>query len=402
MEIRPILSAMSRNKLGAILIATQIAVTMAIICNGAFIVYKRYQTINRPTGMDVENIFSILSLGINDNYDARSVAIQDLEAIQAIPGVISATTTNSIPLSNGGWGETVRVSLEDGTPSFSTGVYMLNENAAETLGVTLSAGRHFTREEMVYREDNSGLIPQVMLITQALSDKLFPDADETALGKTIFFDSRPVEVVGIIEHMHGSWVAWEGLAQVTLLPGLQLSGQTRYMIRTEPGQRDQVMPQVEEALAAVNSQRILRYLRSLEEYAARSYAGDNTVAVVMMTVIVLLVIITAMGIVGLVSFLVNQRTKQIGTRRALGARKFHVIRYFLVENWLITTIGLSVGMILTVLLNIYLVDNFEMPRLDRIYLPIGLLTIWCLGFIAALGPARKAARVSPAIATRTV
>lgn len=402
MEIRPILSAMFRNKLGAILIATQIAVTLAIICNGAFIIYKRYEFMNRPTGMDVENIFAITSQGIGSQHDAKTTAEQDLEAVRAIPGVIAASNTNSIPLSGGGWGEGVRTSLDDTAPTASTGVYMMNQDAVQTLGITLSSGRSFTRDEMVYREDNSGTLPNVMLISQALDDQLFPDESETALGKTVFFDSRPIEVIGIIQHMHGSWVTWDGLAQVTILPGQAISSQTRYLIRAEPGMRDQIMPQVEETLAAINSQRIVRQLRSMEEFAARSYAGDYTIAVVMMTVIILLVIITAMGIIGLVSFLVNQRTKQIGTRRALGAQKFHVIRYFLVENWLITTIGLSIGMILTVLLNIYLVEHFEMPRLDKIYLPIGLIAIWCLGFLAALGPARKAARVSPAIATRTV
>ena len=402
MEIRPILSAMLRNKLGAILIATQIAVTLAILCNGAFIIYQRYENINRPTGMDVENIFSIASQGIGNDNDVKGVTAQDLETIQAISGVISAASTNHVPLSGSGWGDGIRSDLGDNSPSVSTGVYMMDENGLETLGVTLSSGRNFTREEMVYRADNSSLVPNVVLITQDLSDRLYPDEAETALGKTVFFDSRPVEVIGIIEHMHGSWVSWDGLTQVTILPGLLLSNQTRYLIRTEPGLRDEIMPQVEEALVNLNSQRIVRQLRSMEDFAARSYATDNMIAVVMGTVIILLVIITAMGIIGLVSFLVNQRTKQIGTRRALGAQKFHVIRYFLVENWLITSIGLSVGLVLTILLNIYLVENFEMPRIDKIYLIIGLVFIWFLGFIASLGPARKAARVSPAIATRTV
>ncbi len=402
MEIRPILSAMTRNKLGAILIAAQIAFTLAIICNGAFIVWQRYETMTRPTGMDFDNIFAINSQGIGSSFDSRATVASDLELIRNIPGVIAATSTNAIPLSNGGWGERIQASMDEGTPQHSTGVYMMNEQGIEALGVTLAGGRNFTADEMVYPEENSGVISNVALITQELSDLLYPEEGESALGRTIFFDSRPVEVIGIIEHMHGSWVGWDGLGQVTILAGQQLRNSSRYLIRTEPGMRDAVMPQVEEGLAASNTQRIIRRLRSLEEYAAGSYSRDNTVAVTMMTVIILLVIITAMGIIGLVSFLVSQRTKQIGTRRALGARKFHVVRYFLVENWLITTIGLSVGLILTVALNMLLVEHLAMTRLDIKYLPIGLIAIWLLGFLASLGPARKAAHVSPAIATRTV
>lgn len=402
MEIRPILSAMSRNKLGALLISLQIAFTLAILCNGAFIIHERYQVMTRSTGMDEANIFSINSQGIGRSHDPRSSIADDLALIQGIPGVLAVTTTNATPLSGSGWGEGIATSLDDDALSEATGVYAMNQDGVEALGVTLAAGRNFTAEEMIWLEDNSNSVPDVVLITQELSDKLFPEEGESALGQTVYFAGKPVKVIGLIEHMHGSWVSWGGLGQVTILPSYMERNSTNYLIRTQPGMRDSVMPDVEQALASSNSQRIIRRLVSMEDYKANSYSGDNTIAVAMLTVIALLIIITAMGIVGLVSFLVSQRTKQIGTRRALGARKFHVVRYFLVENWLITTIGLSLGLILTVALNMYLVKTFAMTRLDYSLLPIGLLVIWALGFLAAVGPARKAARVSPAIATRTV
>jgi putative ABC transport system permease protein len=177
---------------------------------------------------------------------------------------------------------------------------------------------------------------------------------------------------------------------------------TRYLIRAEPGRRDALMAAVEDTLSKLDPDRIVRSNTSLEEYRADSYAGDRAIAVTLMVVIGLLVVITGLGIVGLVSFLVSQRTKQIGTRRALGAQRFHVVNYFLVENWLVTTIGLSIGVVLTVALNYWLVSSFSMARLDWRFLPGGLLLVWTLGLIAAVGPARRAARVSPAIATRTV
>ena len=400
MEIRPILSAMLRNKLGATLVAAQIAFTLAIIVNSAFIAYERFRVINRPTGMDTPNIIAVGWQRIDDATDMREVSEEDMRKLQNIPGVIAVTATNAVPLSNGGWGEGIQLEDNDESPITSAGMYMMNEQAVQTLGIRIKDGRNFTHDEMIYRQQNDNQSPDVVLITEATSKALSPD--ESLLGKTVFLDSKPIKVVGIIEHMHGSWVGWDGLDRVAIMPGMMLTPYNRYLIRTEPEMRDTVMADLEQTLLDAYPRRIIGTPRTLAEYSERSYSNDYTIAVIMLIVIALLIVITALGIVGLVSFLVNQRTKQVGTRRALGAQKHHVVRYFLVENWLITTIGLSVGIVLTVLLNMYLVEHFEMPKLGDGFLPVGLIAIWVLGLLAALGPARKAARVSPAVATRTV
>lgn len=401
MEIRPILSAMLRNKLGAVLISAQIAVTLAIICNGAFIVYKRFEKMSRPTGIDVENIFHIASMGFGRNYDQSYAIDEDLRTIRAMDGVVGATSINSIPLSGGGWGEGLRLEADPDVPSTSAGLYFVNEHGLDALGVNLVAGRNFNEQDLIERTDNSAVWPESVIVTQELADEMFPD--ETALGKTVYMGTlSPIKIVGIIEHMHGSWVNWDGLARVILAPGRMLDGYTRYIIRTEPGMRDSLMPRVEEALAARDNQRILRRLRSLEETRDQTYSDDFSMAMTLLVVIALLITITALGIVGLASFLVNQRTKQIGTRRALGARRFQIIRYFLVENWLITSIGLTVGLVLTIGLNYWLSSAFELPTLDWYYIPAGVVLVWILGLGAAFGPSRRAARVSPATATRTI
>ena len=400
MEIRPILSALLRNHLGAALVALQIAVTMAILCNGAFIVYQRIETMSRETGMDVPNIFTIDSQPIGSDYDEEGATWRDLAVIRSIPGVVAATTTNSYPLSGGGWGEGLRPTPDREQASITANLYFVDEQGLDTLGVELARGRNFTPTELYIRGRNDSSLPQVGIITQALADELFPDGD--ALGKLIYPGEDPVEVVGILKKMQGSWLGWSGVERVFLVPGVLLDGYVRFMIRTEPGRRDELMPVVEEALAKADSQRIVRRLRSLEEYRDNSYADDRTMAVVLSTVMGLLIVVTGLGIVGLVSFLVNQRTKQIGTRRALGAQRFHVVRYFLIENWLITSIGLTLGLALTVGLNYWMVHSFDMERLDWIFIPTGLLLIWTLGIGSALGPARRASRVPPAVATRTV
>ena len=118
--------------------------------------------------------------------------------------------------------------------------------------------------------------------------------------------------------------------------------------------------------------------------------------------LMLLLVVTALGIVGLASFWVQQRTKQIGVRRALGATRSQILRYFQTENFLLATIGIVLGMLMAYGINQLLMDRYELPRLPALYLPVGALALWLLGQIAVFGPARRAAAVPPAVATRSV
>jgi putative ABC transport system permease protein len=119
------------------------------------------------------------------------------------------------------------------------------------------------------------------------------------------------------------------------------------------------------------------------------------------TVSALLLLITASGIVGMASLWVTQRRKQIGVRRALGARRAHILRYFVTENLLITSSGVVAGVLLAIGLNQLLVTRLEMARLPLGYLGVGAALFWALGIAAVYGPAWRAASISPALATRT-
>lgn len=119
-------------------------------------------------------------------------------------------------------------------------------------------------------------------------------------------------------------------------------------------------------------------------------------------VIVALLVVTALGIVGLASFWVQQRTRQIGVRRALGATRGQILRYFQTENFLLATLGIFIGMVLAYGLNQLLMGRYELPRLPLVYLPVGAVALWLLGQIAVYWPARRAASVPPALATRSV
>jgi putative ABC transport system permease protein len=115
-----------------------------------------------------------------------------------------------------------------------------------------------------------------------------------------------------------------------------------------------------------------------------------------------LLVITGLGIVGLASFWVQQRTRQIGIRRALGATRSNILRYFQTENFILATVGIVVGMGLAYAINLWLMHKYQVPRLPGSYLPIGAALLWALGQLAVLGPAMRASMIAPATATRSV
>jgi putative ABC transport system permease protein len=145
-----------------------------------------------------------------------------------------------------------------------------------------------------------------------------------------------------------------------------------------------------------------RGVRTFAQVRAEAYQSDRGMAILMAVVCAVLLAITAAGIVGLTSFWVGQRRKQIGVRRALGATRHDILSYFLTENLLIGVGGVVLGALLAIGMNLWMVSHFEMQRLSLLYVAAGVVALLLLGQGAVLAPALRASRVSPVEATRSV
>ena len=404
MELGPIWRAMMRNKTGAILIALQMAVTMAIMVNAISIIQERSEAIARPSGIDEDNTFHLASVAFAPDFNEEVAMREDLAALRALPGVVNAIQTNTVPLSDSGW--SMGLQVEPGADVDGTGVavYFIDEHGLETFDLQLVAGENFSESDVGIRGMSNTSWPDKTIITQAMAETLFPDDWRSALGKTVYInDDEPITITGIVDRMQAAWNGWSGVERAMLVPEHTQFGFSRYVIRTEPGMRDKLMPQVEQMLAESNRGRIIRSMRSMEETRERSYREDVSMIKMLTFTIVLLLSITALGIVGLASFSVSRRTKQIGTRRALGATRNAIARYFMLENLMISSVGVIVGAALTIALNIYLVEAFELDSVSMVLLiPAAMLVLLVVGQLAVFGPARRASSVPPAVATRTV
>jgi putative ABC transport system permease protein len=404
MELHPILSAMRRNKVGAIVIVVQTAITLAILCNSLFLIQQRLRSSERPTGLQEQDIFTIANQWVGNPPDLAAKVQTDLAALRALPEVVDAFASQSYPLSNGGWGDGVSLEATNAHWATNSALYFADEHGLSTLGLKLVAGRNFDASEIVERNDLDGKPPAAIIVSQALATKLFPDAD--ALGKSIYLGSykSKAPIVGIVERLQQPWVSVtnDRVEYAMLQPYRFVEQYLHYIVRAKPGQLQAAMKSAQKQLLAINHGRINDKIRTLAESRERAYRDDRGLAIILAVVSVVLLIVTAFGIIGVTSFWVSQRRRQIGIRRAMGASRTAILRYFQTENLMIASAGAALGILLALALNFLMAGKFEMARLDVGSTVVAAVAVLLLGQIAVLWPALRAASISPVVAIRNI
>ncbi len=405
MNIGPIWRAMLRNKAGFVLIALQVAVTLTIMVNAFGIIQEHAGKLDRPSGIDEANTFAFASVLFTDyeREDRKALIDEDLDLIRNTPGVINAVASNSYPLRQGGWSMSLALVPGNETPdSVGSAIYFIDEHGVESFDIEIIDGNNFTPEQVSWTIEDDNTWPAYAIITEALGEELWPDEEVSYVGKTFYIsETDPMQVVGVADKLQAPWESWTGVERSTLVPQRRPSEFVRYIVRAEPGMRDKLMPEIEAMLAASNKDRIIRDMTTMDDVRKLAYLGDAAMIKMLSFVVVMLTIITSLGIVGLASFNVSRRTRQIGIRRALGATKTEIVRYFMIENSIVSGIGLLVGSAMAIGLNILMVEAFSLEPLSWYVIPAGVIALWLVGQVAVAGPARRASRISPALATRS-
>jgi putative ABC transport system permease protein len=405
MDILPILSTLRRHKTAASLIVLEIALTSAIVCNALHLISQRIDTLNHDSGLPEAELAVIGVRGTGGNADPDELTTRDLTAIRQLPGVKSATVVNQVIYGHNSNNTGVRRPADKNSPHYSSSLYAVGEQGLDSMGLKLVAGRDFRPEEYqlgtAIEKQADPTVGQV-IINRALAEKLFPG--ESPLGQAIYgYTDNPSVVIGVVERLThpypGRSTHDEGFSMLLPLRGTYRGGD--YLVRTEPAQRDAVMKAATAAIERNDPSRIVTNTKTLTDMHASYYAQDRAMVWLMGGVIVALLVVTAFGIVGLASFWVQQRTRMIGTRRAMGATRGQILRYFQLENFLLSTVGIVLGMGGAFGLSLVLMTNYEMPRLPLMYLPIGALALWGLGQLAVWAPARRAAALPPVAALRS-
>jgi putative ABC transport system permease protein len=405
-EIVPIILQLRRRKLGAFLVGLQIALTIAIVCNAWSIIQQRLQQSRRPSGLDEANIFTLSNEFVGPSEELAARIQGDLAALRSLPGVIEVSATNSFPLRGYGPRAAVKLTPEQPQTSANAAEYHVDERANVAWGLRLVSGRWFSADEI--GDDRRGDSDQgsaVAVLTQALAKTLFPHGN--ALGKDIYLGSAtPTRIIGIVAGAQSPW-AGNGLDErdwpsenSLFLPKHRIRGALVYVVRTQPGQRDAMSHAAPKALFNLSRARIVDDVSGFAQTRAQIYRSARGLGLTLAILSILLLSVAACGIFGLTTFWVSQRRRQIGMRRALGARRRHILEYFHTENLLIAGAGAVLGVVLGVAANIWLSTQLQLTPMAIGYLLLGALLVLALSQAAVIWPALRAASISPASAMR--
>jgi putative ABC transport system permease protein len=398
MEFGPITRALLRNKTRFILIVLQIAVTLAVVTNAVNMISAERKEMQKKSGFDDDNLLLVRSKPFSPAFDDQKYRVasaeSDVRELRGIPGVVAVTNTNFLPWQGGGNSGQVKAGGGDGSP-FRTQTYVATPGVLQTLGVHLVSGRDFRQSDV---DDDPNSTTSTVMISRDLEKLVFKG--KSAIGRQFIENAGVDNIVGVFDPFYNPY-GWPIHEYCVIYAGHVSRFGGRYLVRVEPGAMKRVAPMIEKRLLASNDGRNVE-MRPIPEVKDKYFTGGRIVIGSMTKVNLLIVIVTGLGIVGVTSFSVTERTRQIGTRRALGATKPAIVRYFLLENWIITNSGLILGIALAYGLNYLLVTHTSGVKLDWRFVAAGVALLWAQGIVATLAPAARAAAVSPVIATRTV
>jgi putative ABC transport system permease protein len=410
MPIRTVLRALWQSPAGPLLLSAQVALSLMIFANVACVIDARLEATERPTGMNLANVFWVRSHGEGKDYDQQSAVKFDLEYLRSLPGVIAACVSNAIPQTRSELRSLVSPNQDLKENKREVFVYQSTAAIVDVLGLHLVRGRMFNADTVLPAPPRADVSHEAfgteVVITEDLAAKLYGNGEQ-ALGKPMYFsllNGGSATVVGVVELMQAAppLAPMDSVYDVVLTPAIPQGPNAIYLVRTKPGQLDAIMGRVWKELEPRQHDRLVDSMETLAATAAHSRVADRTDAVILAILSSLVLAVTMLGLFGFAAFAVTSRTKEIGTRRAIGAQRADIVKMFLLENWLITTAGIVIGSITTLAFAVQLHTLLELPRMPIVFLVGSMGLIWVAGLLAALMPALRGSTVPPAVATRVV
>ena len=401
-QIKPIISMLMRNKSGPLLLLIQIILSVAIVANASFIISERIGLISRESGIVESEVFDFSVYNFDESIVPETQNLRDLDIIRQLDGVKAAVSTSMTPLSGGGWSSNFAhgTSEEDRKDSPNSAIYYSDEQFISTLGLNLIEGRNFYPDEV---HTGGPELASLAIVSAEFAKETF--GDEPAVGQVMYrgnIGDQPMKIIGVVERLQGAWVDNDNLNRSVILNVELNYAFNRILVRADEAAIAGLKEAIPAALHKEHPNRVVTDFTTITEHRTSVYRNHELMASVLSLMVVLLLLITSLGLAGMVMFNIERRTKQIGTRRALGAKKRDIVSFFLVENYLICLIGGGLGGLIAVQLGQQLMSLYSLPTLELIYPIVTVAGLLVLTTVAVIFPARKAAKISPAIATRSV
>ena len=388
-----------------ILVATELALSVVLLVGAGLAVRSVINLQRVDAGFDTRDVLaaSISLPGGGGRYDAGSKVVRFMyqlrDRIAAAPGVEAVGISSASPLGGGGF-YLGRMMVAEGRDQSVKGEVPINWNVTTpgyfaALRVPIVKGRDFTA-----RDDSAS--PPVIIVNEKFAHAMFPGDDP--IGKRVMSsrDERLMrEIVGVVKDVkyYGAADTARGLVWV---PYAQRNawGQGILTVRTR-GNPANALPVVRRELKALDPGIALANVMTMEEARSRSMATQRLVGLLLGSFAALALVLAAVGIFGVLSYMMAQRTRELGIRLALGAQRGDVVRLVARETVPVVSLGVGIGLLAALGLGRFVgALLYGVQAGDPATFAVAAAVLGVVGVIAALVPARRASRVDPVVALR--
>lgn len=404
MNIKALFKSLILRKFATGLLVLQLTLTLSLIVNSGILALDAREKLIQKTGMKHDNLLVVDFYPTAQAFAERSFYLstikQDMDAIKKLPGVINASPANQTPIQYGGWNSNIHAANKPEQEQLDVKLryaaqFYGSEHLIDTLGIKLLEGRLLTAVDNIEANDSDD---RNIVITASLAKAMF--GDESAVGQ----QTSRGHVVGVIDNFkvfinHPIDQQYVFFSNYVVAMSNSVN---HYFIQVEAGKTKQVQAQIKDTILANHPERDVRSVSTFASHMALMYGQDIGLAKLFGVLCLLMIFVTAISSFAYAQFHITKQKKFIGIRRALGATRRDVLLYVFSENWLLTALGMLLGLIGVYAINILLAQSISISKPEAgIYLLACLIT-FVSGTIATWLPAWQTSRIPPVIATKTV
>jgi len=388
-------TAGTSNRLRSLLVVSEIALALMLTVFAGLVIQTFKNLVNIDPGFKTENVVTMQMSLTPSKYQGppqiKEFYQRVLENIKAQPGVVAAGATNNLPLTGGGGYTKIYVEgQENAKPKeMMTGVQIATPEYFKAMGVPFLAGRDFTPQEDL-----------VLIVNDSTAKKLWPG--ENPLGKRVKFQPNGdwIPVVGVVADMKALGLTAEPRIEMFLTLGQDTFRSGFLIVRSNVG-TETMVPSLRAAVLAIDPNMAIYNIKTMEKVVSDSIAQPRFNMVLLAIFAGLALILASVGIYGVMSYSVTQRTQELGVRMALGAQRRDIFSLVLKQGIILALIGVAIGLAGAIGLSKALASVlYGVSATDPVTFISVAVIMLAVALVACFFPARKATKVDPLTAMR--
>jgi putative ABC transport system permease protein len=390
------------HRLRNLFVVTQVALALVLLVGASLFMKSLGRLRSVDPGFNADNLLTMRISLPGRKYDKDEQAMdffsRALEQIRSLPGVQSAGAINELPFTGPHSGTSIEIEGQPKLPpghELHTGISVTDANYFRTMQIPLKRGRLFTEQE-------AKEMRHVVVVNETFVRTNLPGQDP--LGKRVTINMKdenvPTEIIGVVGDTKHLGLDKEN-EEMAYWPQPELVYSYMTLVIRTQGDPTSVAPAAREVIRNIDSEQPIGEVSTMEGLLAKSVSRSRFNATLLSIFSVMALVMAAVGIYGVMSYSVQQRTHEIGLRMALGAQRSDVLRLVIKQGILLGLFGVGAGLIASFALTRLVVSLlFEVPATDPRTFGSVAGGLFVITLIACYLPARRATKVDPLVALR--